>query len=156
MVTRKKNSISLIRAKAAKTMTSPTRAAVTIFLAPSTALASPPEAIHLTPPIKRNIKEMIKATIISNLTMKVMAAATVKFGSWLPTSVGMSTTGWFVIAKAAKAHPAARSDGAAKASAVLIFLKSYLTSLSPAQKLPFKPQYKCTKAKSKIWRFFYP
>ena len=74
----KKVSRSLIIAQAAKTITSPTRAAVIWFLAVSVFALSPPEVIHLIPPITRMKKKTTAATIKIKLTNPPMIVPTVR------------------------------------------------------------------------------
>jgi hypothetical protein len=54
-------------AQAAKTITKPTKAAVIWLLASSVLALSPPEAIHLTPPITRIKKKITAATTTASL-----------------------------------------------------------------------------------------
>jgi len=59
--------MSWIIAQAAKTITKPTKAAVIWFLADSVLALSPPEVIHLIPPITRMKKKTIAAMIKTKL-----------------------------------------------------------------------------------------
>jgi len=74
---KKENTILIIK-YAKKTITKPTNAATIVFLAPSTAVLSPPDVIHLIPPKIRKPRA-IRVAIIKAIVIRALTTPPPKF-----------------------------------------------------------------------------